>query len=154
MLAPEDGSTPDSIGVGSRATRLRITPSTGGPSKPTRAWGTVGADHVSDAGGGEPAGGEDASGDEGAGKPAKDKAAKQKANKEAQEQREIQEALQAEMRLLADDGLAILITDHAVVATFSICDQVAVLNEGRVLVAGPPDVVEADPRVRAAYLGP
>jgi lipopolysaccharide export system ATP-binding protein len=63
-------------------------------------------------------------------------------------------SLQAEMRLLANDGLAILITDHAVVATFSICDQVAVLNEGRVLVAGPPDVVEADPRVRAAYLGP
>ena len=63
-------------------------------------------------------------------------------------------SLQAEMRTLADSGLAILITDHAVAATFSICDQVAVLNEGRVLVAGPPAKVEADPRVRATYLGP
>lgn len=63
-------------------------------------------------------------------------------------------SLQAEMRALADSGLSILITDHAVAATFSICDQVAVLNEGRVLVAGAPAVVEADPRVRATYLGP
>ena len=63
-------------------------------------------------------------------------------------------SLQSEMRALADSGLSILITDHAVAATFSICDQVAVLNEGRVLVAGAPAVVEADPRVRATYLGP
>ena len=40
-------------------------------------------------------------------------------------------SLQAEMRALADSGLSILITDHAVAATFSICDQVAVLNERR-----------------------
>ena len=63
-------------------------------------------------------------------------------------------SLQEEMRVLADSGLAILITDHAVAATFSICDQVAVLNEGRVLVSGPPAKVEVDPRVRATYLGP
>ncbi len=63
-------------------------------------------------------------------------------------------SLQDEMRALADTGLSILITDHAVAATFSICDQVAVLNEGRVLVSGPPAKVEADPRVRATYLGP
>ena len=63
-------------------------------------------------------------------------------------------ALQQEMRTLADAGLSILITDHAVVATLGICDRVAVLNEGRVLVSGPPSEVEEDPRVRAAYLGP
>ena len=62
--------------------------------------------------------------------------------------------IQEEMRVLASSGLAILITDHAVAATFSICDQVAVLNEGRVLVSGTPQDVEVDPRVRAAYLGP
>ena len=63
-------------------------------------------------------------------------------------------SLQSEMRALAETGLAILITDHAVAATFAICDRVAVLNEGRVLVSGAPEEVEADPRVRAAYLGP
>jgi lipopolysaccharide export system ATP-binding protein len=63
-------------------------------------------------------------------------------------------ALQNEMRALADSGLAILITDHAVAATLSLCDQVLVLNEGRVLVSGTPAEVEADARVRAAYLGP
>jgi ABC-type lipopolysaccharide export system ATPase subunit len=50
--------------------------------------------------------------------------------------------------------LAILITDHAVAATFAICDSVAVLNEGRLLISGTPEEVEADPRVRATYLGP
>lgn len=63
-------------------------------------------------------------------------------------------ALQQEMRSLANAGLSILITDHAVVATLGICDRVVVLNEGRVLVSGPPSEVEDDPRVRAAYLGP
>ena len=62
-------------------------------------------------------------------------------------------SLQAEMRALADSGLSILITDHAVAATFSICDQVAVLNEGRALVAGAPAVVEADPRCERRIWG-
>jgi lipopolysaccharide export system ATP-binding protein len=63
-------------------------------------------------------------------------------------------ALQQEMRSLAATGLAILITDHAVAATFSICDHVAILNEGRILVQGTPEQVQRDERVKAAYLGP
>lgn len=63
-------------------------------------------------------------------------------------------ALQDEIQKLAASGLAVLITDHAVAATFAICDQVSILNEGRVLVSGSPETVSADERVRAAYLGP
>ncbi|MBM64919.1 MAG: LPS export ABC transporter ATP-binding protein [Myxococcales bacterium] len=63
-------------------------------------------------------------------------------------------SLQEEIQKLASTGLAVLITDHAVAATFAICDQVSILNEGRVLVSGAPETVSSDPLVRAAYLGP
>lgn len=63
-------------------------------------------------------------------------------------------SLQEEIQNLAQKGLAVLITDHAVAATFAICDRVSILNEGRVLVSGDPATVSSDPLVRAAYLGP
>ena len=63
-------------------------------------------------------------------------------------------SLQEEIQKLANDGLAVLITDHAVAATFAICDRVSILNEGRVLISGDPETVSSDPLVRAAYLGP
>jgi branched-chain amino acid transport system ATP-binding protein len=34
-----------------------------------------------------------------------------------------------------------------------VADQVTVLDLGRVLASGPPDVVRADPAVQRAYLG-
>jgi branched-chain amino acid transport system ATP-binding protein len=36
---------------------------------------------------------------------------------------------------------------------FGLCDRVAVLVQGRKLVEGTPEVVRADERVIAAYLG-
>ncbi len=61
--------------------------------------------------------------------------------------------LQRRVAALAEDGLAVLITDHAVREAMGICHRVLVLDEGMVQCAGSPEEVAADPHVRARYLG-
>jgi lipopolysaccharide export system ATP-binding protein len=56
--------------------------------------------------------------------------------------------------LAAEDGIAVLVTDHAVHATLPVCDRAVILDGGRVLAQGTPEAVAADPGVRARYLGP
>ena len=63
------------------------------------------------------------------------------------------EALQNCFKLLANDGLGILLTDHSVQATLSICDWVVILDSGTVMTEGCPEEVAADSRVRQRYLG-
>lgn len=62
--------------------------------------------------------------------------------------------LQRQVRALAERGLAVLITDHAVHATLPICDRAVVLDQGRVMASGEPSRIAADPVVQARYLGP
>jgi branched-chain amino acid transport system ATP-binding protein len=54
---------------------------------------------------------------------------------------------------LAERGLAVLLVEHDVELVMKVCTQVVVLDYGRVLRVGAPDEVQADPAVRAAYLG-
>ena len=63
------------------------------------------------------------------------------------------QALGRRLRRLADDGAAVLLVDHDLSLVLDVCDQVTVLDRGRVIAAGPPDTLRADPAVRAAYLG-
>ncbi|MCB9778330.1 MAG: LPS export ABC transporter ATP-binding protein [Alphaproteobacteria bacterium] len=64
------------------------------------------------------------------------------------------EGLQQRIRALAtDEGLGILVTDHAVRETLGICARAVILDQGRVMATGTPAEVAADPRVRARYLG-
>jgi lipopolysaccharide export system ATP-binding protein len=63
------------------------------------------------------------------------------------------EALRAQLRALAGDGLAVLLTDHAVEATLAACDRVLVLDRGAVIATGTPAQVLADPGARARYFG-
>lgn len=59
-------------------------------------------------------------------------------------------------RLLAlrrEFGLTMLLIEHHVPLVTRICDYVYVLNFGRLLAEGEPDVVRAHPEVVAAYLG-
>jgi lipopolysaccharide export system ATP-binding protein len=63
------------------------------------------------------------------------------------------EDLQVRIRSIASQGVAVLITDHAVRETMGACDRVVLLDGGRVMVEGTPQQVAQDPRVRSRYLG-
>jgi lipopolysaccharide export system ATP-binding protein len=63
------------------------------------------------------------------------------------------EELQAEVRRLADRGIAFLITDHNVQQTLRICDRACIIVEGRKLAEGTPRELINNQLVRRAYLG-
>jgi lipopolysaccharide export system ATP-binding protein len=62
------------------------------------------------------------------------------------------EELQEEVRRLAEQGIAILVTDHNVQQTLRICDRAYIIHEGRNLREGTPREIINDPEVRDAYL--
>jgi lipopolysaccharide export system ATP-binding protein len=62
------------------------------------------------------------------------------------------EELQSEVRRLAADGIALLITDHNVQQTLRICDRAFIIHDGKNLSEGTPREIINDPIVREAYL--
>ncbi|MCI0630588.1 MAG: LPS export ABC transporter ATP-binding protein [Phycisphaerales bacterium] len=62
------------------------------------------------------------------------------------------EELQNEVRRLADDGIAMLVTDHNVQQTLRICDRACIIHEGKNLREGTPREIINDDLVREAYL--
>ena len=56
-------------------------------------------------------------------------------------------------RLRERFSLTILLIEHHVPLVMGLCDRIAVLNFGRRIALGVPDVVRSDPRVVEAYLG-
>ncbi len=62
------------------------------------------------------------------------------------------EELQNEVRKLAADGIAVLVTDHNVQQTLRICDRAYIIHEGKNLREGTPREIINDPMVREAYL--
>lgn len=62
------------------------------------------------------------------------------------------EELQSEVRRLAEQGIAILVTDHNVQQTLRICTRAYIIHEGKNLRDGDPKTIINDPLVREAYL--
>lgn len=63
------------------------------------------------------------------------------------------EDLQTEIRQLADQGIAFLITDHNVQQTLRVCDRAYIIDSGRQFAEGPPRDLINDEMVRRVYLG-
>jgi branched-chain amino acid transport system ATP-binding protein len=62
-------------------------------------------------------------------------------------------ALGRRLRDVVDDGVTILLVDHDMGLVLGTCDQIVVLDFGKVLATGTPDRIRSDERVLAAYLG-
>jgi lipopolysaccharide export system ATP-binding protein len=54
---------------------------------------------------------------------------------------------------LKESGIGIVITDHNTRETFGVCDKVYLLDKGRILEEGPPEMIAVSERAKAVYLG-
>jgi lipopolysaccharide export system ATP-binding protein len=61
--------------------------------------------------------------------------------------------LKKTMRLLADKGIGLIITDHNVRETLSITDRAYIINNGRILSHGVPADLITNDLVKKSYLG-
>ena len=54
---------------------------------------------------------------------------------------------------LKSKNIGVLISDHNVRDTMQICDQVLIINQGKLIAEGKPEDVSKDPLVKDVYLG-
>ena len=57
------------------------------------------------------------------------------------------------IRHLKKRGIGVLITDHNVRETLSIVDKAYILNDGKILLEGEPDMIATHPLAKKFYLG-
>jgi ABC-type branched-subunit amino acid transport system ATPase component len=68
-------------------------------------------------------------------------------------QREAEAFIPLLRRLHEVADTTIVLVEHDVPLVFELCTTVVVMEQGRIVAAGPPEVVRADPLALAAYLG-
>ena len=61
--------------------------------------------------------------------------------------------IQKIIQQLKDRGIGVIITDHNVRETLSICDRAYIIKDGAILRLGTPAEIAEDPEVREVYLG-
>lgn len=61
--------------------------------------------------------------------------------------------IQGIIKELAERGIGILITDHNVRETLSVCQHAYIFNEGEVIAKGTPEAILQDEQVLSVYLG-
>lgn len=66
---------------------------------------------------------------------------------------ESQTLLETLLRIRAEVGCGLLVVDHDMRLIMRLCDRIHVLDHGRTIAEGPPEVVRQSPAVREAYLG-
>jgi len=54
---------------------------------------------------------------------------------------------------LKEKGIGVIITDHNVRDTLTVCDRAYIISEGEILLEGNPGEIASSPRVREIYLG-
>ena len=55
-------------------------------------------------------------------------------------------------RIVKETSCGMLVIEHDIPLVTSLADELVAMESGRVLISGPPDVVQKDPRVLASYL--
>jgi len=61
--------------------------------------------------------------------------------------------IQGIIKTLSQKGIGVLISDHNVRETLKVCDEAYILNEGKVMESGPPEVIAQSEKAKKIYLG-
>jgi len=61
--------------------------------------------------------------------------------------------IQKIIQKLKSKGIGVVISDHNVRETLSVCDRAYILNEGAVLIEGLPEMIAESKIARKFYLG-
>ena len=61
--------------------------------------------------------------------------------------------IQGLVRALRDRGIGVLISDHNVRETLTICDRAYLMVQGQVVLSGTPETIVNNEQARSVYLG-